>query len=347
MHNSKQPRLFVVAEKAVKVPEGVTKSESAILIPNEVISHKPRPGPTAEDEAGLFSKITFGFMSPMIKLGARRPLQLGDVDGPPTRVQCQTVMATFDKLWVAQQKKKDPKLWMVLLDLVKRDVMIVMLYGVVYSATLFTVPFLFPRVLEVIAGARPQWEGYLYAGIIYGMNVVGGVIQSHSLARMTGVALKVRGALSCVIYQKALRLGTDAWKETTTGQVFNMVGQRVEQLFRSVPILQSASYIPLLVVIAFAYLFYVLGWAATGGLVVLCLAVPFNYHITKSFRKFLFGKYGFADKRMTIMNQVLQAIRVIKFYAWENSFVQGIEEQRCEEVAHAKGCWMPSSGRQG
>uniref|UniRef100_A0A7S4FWP9 ATP-dependent transporter ycf16 n=1 Tax=Eutreptiella gymnastica TaxID=73025 RepID=A0A7S4FWP9_9EUGL len=248
------------------------------------------------------------------------------------RVKAQTVMTKFDKLWEAQQQKKDPKLWIALFGMVKYDIMIVMLYGALYSVTVFTVPFLFPRVLDVISGKRPQWEGYMYAGIIYGMNIVGGIIQSHSQARMQGVALQVRGALSCVIYNKALKLGTDAWKQTTTGQVFNMVGQRVEQLFRSMPILQAASYVPLLVIIAFAYLFYVLGWAAAGGLVVLCIAVPFNYHITKSFRVFLFGKYGFADKRMTIMNQVLQAIRVIKFYAWENSFIEGIQDQRRQEV---------------
>jgi ATP-binding cassette subfamily C (CFTR/MRP) protein 10 len=42
------------------------------------------------------------------------------------------------------------------------------------------------------------------------------------------------------------------------------------------------------------------------------------------------------DLRTKIMNEVLNGIRVIKFYAWENSFVDKILEIRAQELKTLK-----------
>mmetsp|Transcript_147214 Transcript_147214/g.257148 ORF Transcript_147214/g.257148 Transcript_147214/m.257148 type:complete len:1341 (-) Transcript_147214:757-4779(-) len=292
----------------------------------------PKAGPTEAETANIISFITFAYMGRLIRLGTKRPLQMGDIYEPPEALKSANVYEEFEKLWEDEKKKESPTLGKSILTLCKWDIIFCCVCGALYTMTPFTVPFLLKNILEVIMGVRPQWEGLLYAGIIYGMNLFGGIMQSLLFGRTQNIAVKVRSVLCCTIYKKSLLLGTDAFEKTNTGQVFNLIGQRVEQLFRSVPMLAAGCWIPLLTVIAFAYLFVELGLATFGGLVVMCVAVPFNYNITKSFRTFMFKKFMVTDKRMTIMNEVLQAIRVIKYYAWEDSFIKRTLDARRPEV---------------
>eukprot|EP00667_Euglena_gracilis_P021965 EG_transcript_24239 len=199
-------------------------------------------------------------------------------------------------------------------------------------------PLLLQSLLDVIQGTRPQWEGFLFAAVIYAVNVVGCALQSHILARMQVVALKVRSTLNAAIYQKALRLSPDAWKTTTTGKVFNLMGQRVEQAFQVIPFMAYMTYVPILTLIAICYLGCIAGLAMLGGLAVLVAACTLNYRVSNSFQSSFTQMFVLSDKRLTLMNQVLQSMRVVKLYAWEPSFLKTILELRKPEVCSDPHC---------
>eukprot|EP00667_Euglena_gracilis_P010174 EG_transcript_10350 len=296
----------------------------------------PRPGPSARDRAGWASRLTFGYMGGVIRTGAKRPLQLSDIDEPPDNVKAAHALHVFNEHWAVECQNPKPKLYKSLTVSLRADLVFVAVCGVLYSACPFVTPLLLQSLLEVIQGTRPQWEGFLYAAIIYAVNIVGGALQSHILARMQVVALKIRSTLNAAIYQKALRLSPDAWKTTTTGKVFNLVGQRVEQAFRVVPMMAYMAYTPILTLLALAYLGYIVGLATLGGLVVLIVGCVFNYRIISSFRGFQIQKFMLSDKRLTIMNQLLQSMRVVKLYAWEPSFLKNVLELRKPEVMKAR-----------
>lgn len=50
------------------------------------------------------------------------------------------------------------------------------------------------------------------------------------------------------------------------------------------------------------------------------------------------------DARQKIMNEVLQGIRVIKFFAWETSFFGKINKIREEELATLRTSWLYRAG---
>eukprot|EP00667_Euglena_gracilis_P007436 EG_transcript_7516 len=328
--------LLETADAEVAIEMDGAGGEEGTETQSEAASHAPRSGPSAMERAGWFSRLTFSFMGPIIRTGAKRPLQLWDIDEPPNSVKAARTLHTFREHWAVECQKPKPKLYKSLLVSLKADLLFVMACGIAYAGCPFVTPFLLQSLLEVVQGTRPQWEGFLYAAIIYAVNIIGGALQSHILARMQVVALKVRTSLNGAIYQKALRLSPDAWKTTTTGKVFNLVGQRVEQTFRTVTMLAYMSYVPILTLLALSYMGYVVGLAAVGGVVILVTACAINYQISSSFRGILTQKFGLADKRLTIMNQLVQAMRVVKLYAWEPSFLKNILELRIPEVMKAR-----------
>ena len=42
------------------------------------------------------------------------------------------------------------------------------------------------------------------------------------------------------------------------------------------------------------------------------------------------------DNRIQLMNEILNGIKVIKFYAWENHFQEDVQDVRHRDVIHKK-----------
>ncbi len=44
----------------------------------------------------------------------------------------------------------------------------------------------------------------------------------------------------------------------------------------------------------------------------------------------------FTDRRTSLMNEIVSAIRLVKMYAWEESFLERVKEARAQEVKHLR-----------
>ena len=69
-----------------------------------------------------------------------------------------------------------------------------------------------------------------------------------------------------------------------------------------------------------------------GGALIL-LYIPFQGWIGKKFSQLRSETAKKTDIRIRIMSEIIQGIKVIKMYAWENSFAKLIAEARKEEIS--------------
>ncbi|CAL1297888.1 unnamed protein product [Larinioides sclopetarius] len=109
--------------------------------------------------------------------------------------------------------------------------------------------------------------------------------------------------------------------------------QRVMDYVQMVNLLWSA---PLQIVIAIYLLWKQLGVATLGGLAVMILMIPLNGVISVFIRNFQVKLMKDKDKRTKLMNEIMNGIKVLKLYAWENSFIKEVMNIRCMEVASLK-----------
>ncbi len=82
-------------------------------------------------------------------------------------------------------------------------------------------------------------------------------------------------------------------------------------------------------------LFYFLGWSAIVAVAVMGLLIPMTGHLSKSFMALEDEMMSHRDKRMTLMTQLLSAIRIVKYFVWEKSVLNEVGEIRAKEV-HAR-----------
>ncbi|TDZ68325.1 ATP-dependent bile acid permease [Colletotrichum trifolii] len=89
---------------------------------------------------------------------------------------------------------------------------------------------------------------------------------------------------------------------------------------------------PTQLVIAIILLWQVMGLSAIPGLIVMALLLPINYSFARGFANTSKKILGATDKRINVTNEVLQNIRIIKYFAWEAKFGRIVDEKRAAEL---------------
>lgn len=88
----------------------------------------------------------------------------------------------------------------------------------------------------------------------------------------------------------------------------------------------------IMTVIAIAVLYSLLGWAALAGALTIILMMPLNYKLSMTLGNFQKEMLKVTDSRIQKLNEAFQNIRIIKYFAWENKFIEQIIDVRSKEL---------------
>ncbi|EGV63978.1 Transporter of the ATP-binding cassette (ABC) [Yamadazyma tenuis] len=86
------------------------------------------------------------------------------------------------------------------------------------------------------------------------------------------------------------------------------------------------------VFICLFFLYELLGWSALAGAGILICLLPINYKVAIWLGNLQKKMLAITDKRIQKLNETLQSIRIIKFFAWEDKFFESIMKLRGEEI---------------
>ena len=89
---------------------------------------------------------------------------------------------------------------------------------------------------------------------------------------------------------------------------------------------------PFQIAISLILLWQQLGIATIGGISIMIIFIPLNGLITSKIRGSFVRLMKAKDKRVKLINEILNGIKVLKLYAWESSFEKKIKEFREGEV---------------
>ena len=78
-----------------------------------------------------------------------------------------------------------------------------------------------------------NWKGYFYGGVLFGITVFQSLLSGQYYELLFRVGLKVRSVLISTIYRKSLRLANEAKKDTTTGEIVNLMSIDVQRFMVS------------------------------------------------------------------------------------------------------------------
>ena len=90
--------------------------------------------------------------------------------------------------------------------------------------------------------------------------------------------------------------------------------------------------IPVQLIIAVTLLYRLLGYSSIAGMAVMVIVLPVNYWVASKFNTISQAIMRATDARIHSTNEVLQNIRIIKYFAWERRFGDIVNEKRAIEL---------------
>lgn len=90
--------------------------------------------------------------------------------------------------------------------------------------------------------------------------------------------------------------------------------------------------VPVQVIMAVVLLYRIMGFSSFAGIVLMVLMLPINLVIARQFNKVQNEILKGTDARIHTTNEVLQNIRIIKYFAWEKRFHDIVNEKRRAEL---------------
>ncbi|CAL1530147.1 unnamed protein product [Lymnaea stagnalis] len=208
----------------------------------------------------------------------------------------------------------------------------------VYDLLQFVSPLLLGVLIDYTQSKKAskeqhqEWKGYVYASSFFVVSMLGSIMFNQNFHIGMTLGMRIKAALIAAVYKKSLTISNEAKKETTVGEIVNLMSvdcQRMQDVTGYLWMLWSA---PLQITLALYMLWDVMGAATLAGLGVMILLMPVNGFIAMKQRKYQISQMKFRDQRIKLMSEVLSGIKVLKLYAWEPSFQVKVEEIRQKEL---------------
>ncbi|KAJ8980285.1 hypothetical protein NQ317_005204 [Molorchus minor] len=303
---------------------------------DEFLPENPR------EKANCFSAVTFWYTLGIFYKGSRRELDESDLTKPLDEHKSQVLGDKLAKIWTkehssALKNDRDPSMAKVILKAFHKDIL---KFGVILMIVELGVrpgfPMYFNRVFYYFS-AIPQSpvqkeEAYFFAsGIMVCSLIVVMTVHPYMMAALH-IGMKVRIACCSLIYRKALRIKLSALGGGTVGNAVNLMSNDVNR-FDIAPMFVHYLWIaPVQAILCVVFLYLKVGYAAVIGIATMLVFLPIQV-ILGSRMSVLRRKAAVrTDERVRQMNEIVQAMQVIKMYAWENAFTQLIYQLRKKEM---------------
>ncbi|ORY36010.1 P-loop containing nucleoside triphosphate hydrolase protein, partial [Rhizoclosmatium globosum] len=329
---------FTFLDVSIQSTNDATRTRGAMI---------PPPEPESAFKGGKFFEVLyFTWMNPLMREGSRRPLKLEDLPALPDPERASTAVHRFKEF-----KQRYSKLWLALLA--SESSAFSVQFVIATASTLFGLagPYFLYRITGYIQDPVPGVPVFLFAIAFGAVTGLRALCDNHAWHMARKMSIRIKAVLVNEIYCKSLKRipsggaadsgekkenegkeGEDEEDDASVGKIVSLMSTDAETIRDSLPELYDIVLMPLHIASAVAGLLYVVGWPALAGLAVMVFSLPLTYWNSKwnirVYEKLMAAK----DGRTNVVNEVLQGIRIIKYFAWEKKFLEKINQARDKEM---------------
>lgn len=209
-------------------------------------------------------------------------------------------------------------------------------FQAIASLFAFTTPIIMNKFiirLQTMSGSSEEVIILLLLAGGFGIAGAGhGVIIQHYFFETLRFFQLATNAVNKKIFDHALKLSSSAKQKYQIGDIVNFMSTDADAIGDSAITTIDLSNAVVLLLGCSGLLFYYLGWSAFPALVVMAILVPFTQRLAKKFMHLEESMMAHRDARLTLMTQILNAIRVVKYFSWEKSVHAEVENVRGREI---------------
>ncbi|KAM3207699.1 hypothetical protein ACQJBY_062765 [Aegilops geniculata] len=300
------------------------------LTDEEVADSESQVTPFAK--AGVFSKMSFWWLNPLMKMGYKKPLE--DKDMPllgATDRACNQYSMFMEKLNGKKQSSSHatPSFFWTIVSCHRRAILVSGFFALLRVLAVSTGPIILKAFINVSLGKGTfKHEGYVLAALLFICKCCESLSQRQWYFRTRRLGLQVRSLLSAAIYKKQQKLSNAAKMKHSSGNIINYVTVDAYRIGESPYWFHQTWTTSVQLCIALAILYNAVGAAMISSLFVIILTVLCNVPLARLQHKCKTKLMEAQDVRLKAMSESLVHMKILKLYAWEVHFKKVIEGLR-------------------
>ena len=280
----------------------------------------------------FFKSFIFSEASPLIRLAKSKNIEESDLLALPEDVDPRCIGIPQEEIrWTTPSA-----LLFSLFKSLRRYLARAFGFYMIFALASLATPLLVNKFVKLISvGVTNQ---SLPMAIAYGIALgfcgfAAGLSLQHYFYRILRANQISTNVLNQKIFRHSLTLSQHARQKNQLGDIVNYMSSDSDSIadFPSVVIDFFFSFFLMTGVICM--LFYFIGWSALAALLVLFTLAPLTKYVARKFTKLDEEMMAFRDHRVNLMTQALNAIRVVKYFAWEKSVSSEVTEIREKELS--------------
>ncbi|XP_046581519.1 ATP-binding cassette sub-family C member 4-like isoform X2 [Haliotis rubra] len=301
-----------------------------------------RRKPCPYDKANWLSRMTFWWISGLFRNGYKKDLDISDMYDVCQEDESSQVVRTLERCWKDEiQKLADGKNVSLFKTVFRAFKLRLILPGisVFFVETLKIMqPLLIGQVIMFLSPnpTLPTYYAYIFAAALGLVNLLQTFLNSHFFYVMQHTAMKMKVAVSGLVYKKVLTLSCQSFYQTTSGQIVNFLSTDVEMFSTCIENIHYLWLSPLVICVVVYLIYREVGVASFFGLLPVLVFLPSQIGSGKLFGVLRMKTAAWGDERINAMTEIVSGMRVIKMYCWEKPFGQIINTLRQKEMSFLK-----------
>ncbi|KAH7904349.1 ABC transporter type 1, transmembrane domain-containing protein [Hygrophoropsis aurantiaca] len=309
-----------------------------------------------EDYTTLWGWITFKWVYPLIKRGNSTTLNENDIWNLSPTIQSRPLFTKFNTIVRSSLLRR---LWAA------NSLDIMMDFGLTLVSAIFNYasPFFLRRILDAIENPMPgsRAKAYIYAFLAFLCALCKAQADGQRFWFGRRAATRIRSELMAATYDKALKradysgiIDKDKMKEAAdkkagvdrtknpgaddpragadVGKIVNLMAVDCNRIAMVMTAINNLYGAPFEIIIASIFLYNLLGISAFAGFIALVAGWPLNSFVAKRSIRIQKGLSASRDKRMAVLNELIGAVKFIKFFAWEDRWIKRAMDARGIEM---------------
>ncbi|MEW5304006.1 MAG: hypothetical protein WDW36_006649 [Sanguina aurantia] len=289
-----------------------------------------------EPSSGLFSRMTFSWMTPMMRAGFLAPLTPLDIWKLPPGDQVQTLQRTFTRYWSRELSKgpSEASLLRACLHTSAPLFLAALPLKLICDASQFVGPFFLSFLLQSLAGPQADaWKGYIYALLMFAGSMVGLLSDQQHFQLVMRAGFRLKALMLSTVHQQIFALSPAARNSFTSGRIFNLISSDAETLQVVCQFGFGLISSPIRIVVATYMLQQQLGPSSLVAILGIAALIPINGWLVTMSSARLKRALAFSDDRTKMEGELVSGIEVVKCSCWEETFKERIGIVRKQEVA--------------
>lgn len=336
-----------------------------------LVEHEDGLTPAKDQFASILSEMSYSWLDPLIWQGYKRALNISDVWNLKPSYRASAVLVDFRR--ATTTSKLAWRLFRYFDRTLLIQGIWTMLAGVFTFIPTLLMKFILEHVEN--PQSVPRNAAWLYVILLFCCGAIQAVGDGQSLWLGRKLSVKFRAIIIGELYTKALRRKAgavvkhgdndeqeqpkkdrankrnkstddsdkdgavleDVDMQANVGKIINLMAIdsfKVSEICAYLHFLWAS--VPVQVAVAIVMLYMVLGLSSLAGVITLVFILPVNITIANQFRKAQNNILAGTDARIHSSNEVLQNIRIIKYFAWEQRFEDIVNDKRRTELKYLR-----------